>query len=101
MAKPKDEKSLIQDITNRYRVTAREARDIVTAVGTTIKTIGNAKGSKNSVTWTGESERAVRAAGSDLKKQVKETIKAATSGKSGTTAAQSKVKRQVTPGTKR
>jgi hypothetical protein len=32
MAKPKDKKSIIQDITNRYRVTAREARDIVTAI---------------------------------------------------------------------
>jgi hypothetical protein len=37
MAKPKDKKSLIQDITNRYRVTAREARDIVTAISTTAR----------------------------------------------------------------
>ena len=29
MAKPKDKKSLIADITNRYRVTAREARDML------------------------------------------------------------------------
>ena len=101
MAKAKDKKSLIQDITNRYRVTAREARDIVTSVGTVIKTVANAKGSKNSVTYTGQSTRAINSAGSDLKKQVKETIKAATSGKTGTTAAQSKVKREVKPGTKR
>jgi hypothetical protein len=101
MAKPKDKNSLIQDITNRYRVTAREARDIVTSVGTVMKTVANAKGGQNSVTWTGQSQKAVNAAGSDLKKQVKETINAATSGKSGTTAAQSKVKREVKPGTKR
>jgi hypothetical protein len=39
MAKPKDKKSVIQDITNRYRVTAREARDIVTAISTLGRTV--------------------------------------------------------------
>jgi hypothetical protein len=66
MAKPKDEKSLIQDITNRYRVTAREARDIVTSVGTVIKTVANAKASKNSVTYTGQSTRAINSPCSKL-----------------------------------
>jgi hypothetical protein len=91
----------VTDAKNYIKTVAREARDIVTSVGTVVKTVGNAKGSQNSVTWTGQSQEAVNAAGSDLKKQVKETIKAVTSGESGTTAAQSKVKRQVTPGTKR
>jgi hypothetical protein len=39
MAKPEDKKSIIQDITNRYRVTAREARDIVTAISTLGRTV--------------------------------------------------------------
>ena len=40
MKKPADKHAgIIQDITNRYRVTAREARDIVTAVAN----VGRAK----------------------------------------------------------
>lgn len=101
MAKPKDKKSIIQDITNRYSVTAREARDIVTAVGTYFKTVSNVKPDPRGITPTASSMRAIGAAGSDVKKQVKETISAAKSGKKGTTAAQSKIKRVVTSGTKR
>ena len=101
MAKPKDSKSLIQDITNRYSVTAREARDIVTSVSTYFKTIKEVKPDKVGLTPTASSMRAIGAAGSDVKKQIKETITAAKSGKTGTTAAQSKVKRQVKPGTRR
>jgi|1048.fasta_scaffold91629_2 hypothetical protein len=101
MAKPKDSKSLIQDITNRYSVTAREARDIVTSVSTYFKTIKEVKPDKVGLTPTASSMRAIGAAGSDVKKQIKETVTAAKSGKTGTTAAQSKVKRQVKPGTRR
>jgi hypothetical protein len=101
VAKPKDSKSLIQDITNRYSVTAREARDIVTSVSTYFKTIKEVKPDKVGLTPTASSMRAIGAAGSDVKKQIKETVTAAKSGKTGTTAAQSKVKRQVKPGTRR
>ena len=55
--------NLIQDITNRFRVTAREARDIVTAVGTAIQE-PNFK--------------------SDIAKQIKEVGPAATTGFKGT-----------------
>ena len=71
MAKPKDKKSLIQDITNRYRVTAREARDIVTAVGTLAEANNSSR---------------VTQAVSNLGKQVKEVGTAAVKGKSGTTS---------------
>ena len=101
MASPKDKKSMIQDITNRYSVTAREARDIVTAVGTYFKTVSNVKPDPRGITPTVSSTNAIKAAGSDVKKQIKETVSAAKSGKTGTTAAQSKTKRVVTPGTKR
>ena len=56
---------LIQNITNRYRVTAREARDIVTAVGTAAK--------------------APKFAG-NVVKQVKEAATAAATGKKGESA---------------
>ena len=86
---------------NYIKTVSREIRDIPTAAGTVAKTIANAKASRNSVTWTGESETAVRSAGSDLKKQIKEAVKSIGSGESGTTAAESKTKRKVTSGTKR
>ena len=81
MAQPKDKKSLIQDITNRYRVTAREARDIVTAVGSA----------------TGVSSRSgLKKAGANLVKQVKEVGAAATKGKKGTSS--DLAKRDITKG---
>jgi len=66
-SKPNKLESLIQDVTNRYRVTAREARDIVTAAGTVAKT------------------RNPKFVG-DVVKQVKEVKTAATTGRKGTTA---------------
>ncbi len=75
MAKPMDKNSLIQDITNRFRVTAREARDIVTAVGTFAQA---ATSSKN--------PQSKGPAGKNLVKQVKETASAAATGKKGTTS---------------
>ena len=98
MAKPKDKKSLIQDITNRYRVTAREARDIVTAVGTLGRTVVDKNiipgGSSNSLAGkkmdTGASvsrKSIIEAATRNLVKQTKETASAASSGKKGTTSA--------------
>jgi DNA gyrase/topoisomerase IV subunit A len=62
----KDKKSIIQNITNRYRVTAREARDIVTAVGTYLDA-PNIKSAKS--------------AEKNLAKQVKEAGSALKSGK--------------------
>lgn len=67
--------NLIQDITNRFRVTAREARDIVTAVGTLAQ---SATSSKN--------PQSQGPAGKNLIKQVKETASAAATGKKGTTS---------------
>jgi hypothetical protein len=98
MAKSKDKKSLIQDITNRYRVTAREARDIVTAVGTLGRTVVDKNiipgGSNNSLagkkmdTGASVSRKSIsEAAGRNLVKQVKETASAALKGKKGTSSA--------------
>ena len=95
-AKAKD--SIVQDITNRYTVTAREARDIVTAVGTYLKTIKDIKPDPIGITPTSSSMRALGQSSSNLKKQIKETATAAMSGKTGTTSAKSKQKRVVTPG---
>ena len=98
MRKAKDKKSLIQDITNRYRVTAREARDIVTAVGTLGRTIvdknvapdytkRNSNAGKAALT-AGEPRKSVtEAAGRNLVKQVRETASSAVKGKKGTTSA--------------
>ena len=99
MAKSKDKKSIIQDITNRYRVTAREARDIVTAVGTLGRTVidknivpdytkKNANAGKAISTGGGGSRAQIsEAAGRNLVKQVKETASAALKGKRGTSSA--------------
>ena len=59
--------SNVEKVVNRAKTTAREARDVVTAVGTVAKRPG-AKSVKNAV------------------KQVAETAKAATTGKKGTTS---------------
>ena len=94
MAKPKDKKSIIQDITNRYRVTAREARDIVTAISTLGRTVVDKninRAGVYDVTKKGKSvspgmnASGTRAAGvRNLAKQVGEVYTAATKGKSGT-----------------
>ena len=92
MAKPKDKASLIQDITNRFKVTSREARDIITAVGT-LSTVSNKnQGSK---------------ANKNIVKQIKETAVAAATGKKGTSSDQATMKKfknkpnTYTSGTKR
>jgi hypothetical protein len=90
--------SLIQDITNRYRVTAREARDIVTAVGTLGRTVVDSNiapdyksktGLVGSATDTGKQSRRsiTEAAGRNLVKQVRETASSALKGKKGSTSA--------------
>jgi hypothetical protein len=80
-AKPNKVEKLIQDVTNRYRVTAREARDIITAAGTVIKTPNANRGGG----W-GFEETKKSTAVRNLKKQVVETAKAAATGKKGTSS---------------
>lgn len=76
MAAPKDNKveKLIQDVTNRYRVTAREARDIVTSVSSAAKAAAT----------SGPTSSATKATVGNIGKQVKEVASAAKSGKVGT-----------------
>ncbi len=74
--------SLIQDITNRFSVTAREARDIVTAVSTATTSASSGFQEKESL--------------KNVARQVKETVKAAKTGKKGT-ASDIARKNQVTP----
>ena len=98
MAKPKDKKSMIQDITNRYRVTAREARDIVTAVSTTARAFtgagdpdktGDVVGVRKRGSFVGRVTKgdAKSLAVKNLAKQAGEVYTAATKGKSGTESA--------------
>ena len=84
MAKPKDKNSLIQDITNRFRVTAREARDIVTAVGN----LGAVVRDKGNAGALGGTANQLKSAAKEVKKQVGETAKAAKSGAKGTPSKQ-------------
>jgi hypothetical protein len=100
MAKPKDKDSIIQNITNRYRVTAREARDIVTAVSTAARTVvdpnvrqagvsGVMKKGMNVGGRVTPSEVKAKA-GRNIAKQIGEVYTAATKGKSGTKSAKIK-----------
>jgi hypothetical protein len=99
MAKKKDKQGIIDDITKRFRVTAREARDIVTAVSTLGRTVtdSNVKGRGLDITKRGKkvgstfdgSETRSKAA-RNLAKQVGEVYTAATKGKSGTKSAKIK-----------
>jgi hypothetical protein len=75
-----EKENLIQDITNRFRVTAREARDIVTAVGN----LGAVVRDKGNAGALGGTANQLKAAAKEVKKQVGETAKAATSGAKGT-----------------
>ncbi len=88
MAKNKDQSSLIQDITNRYRVTAREARDIVTAVAGAGKALGKASEKGN----VGGAAGKARGAVANVGKQIVEVGKTAVTGKKGTTATGAKRK---------
>ena len=98
MAKAKDKKSLIQDITNRYRVTAREARDIVTAVSTTARAFtgagdpdktGDVVSARKRGSFVGRVSKddAKSLTLKNLAKQAGEVYTAATKGKSGTESA--------------
>ena len=97
----KKNKSLVSKVVKRVGVAAREIRDVPTAIGTLGKTIANVKPDRVAITPTAKSQRAINQAGSNLGKQLKEVGSAIVSGKSGTTSAQSKVKREVIAGKKR
>jgi hypothetical protein len=73
----------IADVAKRFGITAREARDIATAVGTAAQGLRNPNylGTASAV---GKKTRPT--AGSVIKKQVKETVTAARTGKKGTTS---------------
>ena len=111
MAKPKPKpatKSLVSKVAGRAKTTAREARDVVTSVGTVLATTKQLKPSAGGYGFTGASSRRQRQALSDLGKQLKETASAAKTGKSGTTSlnSSSRVKKYNTgivlaPGKKR
>jgi hypothetical protein len=91
--------STLKQIAKRFGITAREARDIATAVGTVISTTAQLKPSAGGMGSTGASSRRQRQAVSDLGKQIKETATAAKTGKSGTTALNSKNKINIRTGT--
>ncbi len=86
--KPKN-KSLVSKVAGRAKTTAREARDVVTSLGTVIATTKQLKPSAGGYGVTGASSRRQRQAISDLGKQIKETATAAKKGKSGTTSLKS------------
>ena len=78
MAKAK--KNAMSEIIKRYGITAREARDIATAVGT----LGQA------VRKSAQENISPKSAAKNVIKQVKETGRAAATGKRGTTSQQVK-----------
>lgn len=84
-AKPSGIEKIIQDVTNRYRVTAREARDIVTAVGTAAK--GNIVDSELGKTFYGKNAK------KNLTTQIGEAARAAVTGKKGTESDQIVIKK--------
>ena len=81
--KPKAKPSTVQQVAKRFGVTAREARDIATAIGT----LG--KAGVAAAQFPSLNKGTVKAATKNLVKQVKETGTAAKSGKKGTTSGKS------------
>ena len=80
----KGKPSTVQQIAKRFGVTAREARDIATAVGN----IGAVVRDKSKTGALGGTKKQLGAAVREVKKQVGETAKAATTGKKGTASKQ-------------
>lgn len=66
----------LDKITKRFGITAREARDIATAVGSAAQAVRKSP----------QEGMPVKASIKNIKKQVKEVGRAATTGKKGTTA---------------
>jgi len=74
--------STVQQVAKRFGITAREARDIATAVSTAAKVTARTGAGKT--TWARPSQIA------EVAKQVKEVGVAAATGKKGTSAGQTK-----------
>ena len=74
--------SALKEVTKRFGITAREARDIATAVSTAAKVTARTGAGKT--TWARPSQVA------EVAKQVKEVGVAAVTGKKGTSAGQTK-----------
>jgi len=75
--------STVAQIAKRFSITAREARDIATAVGTVVGLKFDKNAQYGRYTYP-EAER--RKAMKNLKNQVSETVTAAKTGKKGTTS---------------
>jgi tRNA(Glu) U13 pseudouridine synthase TruD len=77
----------LDKVAARFNITVREARDIATAVGTAAQSVRNPNylGAR-----FGDGDRARPTAKSIIKKQVKETVRAAKTGKKGTSSPQLK-----------
>ena len=77
-------------IAKRAKTTAREARDVATAVGTAAKAVAGSKGKQEqygtSAGFKGAKKRNIGSALKNVGKQIKETGKAAATGKKGTTS---------------
>ena len=83
--------SAASKVGKRVGTVAREARDVVTAVGTAAKAVGASKNAQEqhgqSAGFKGQKQRNISAAVKNVKKQVSEVGKAATTGKKGTTSS--------------
>lgn len=83
-ARSKAGASTVAAVAKRFGVTAREARDIATAIGN----VGAVVRDKGNAGALGGTRKQLGAAAKEIKKQVGETAKAATSGKKGTPSKQ-------------
>ena len=82
-ARNKSGTSTVAAVAKRFGVTAREARDIATAVGTAVQ---SARNPNVLGTRAGVGSPLRPTAGNVVKQQIKETITAAKTGKKGTTS---------------
>jgi hypothetical protein len=76
--------STVAAVAKRFGVTAREARDIATAIGN----VGAVVRNQSKTGALGGAKKQLGAAAKEIKKQVGETAKAATTGKKGTPSKQ-------------
>ena len=79
IAATKKPENIVQEITNRFRVTKREARDIVTAVGN----VGAIFKDESRTGALGGVKNQLKKAGKEIGRQVAETGKAAAKGQKG------------------
>jgi len=84
MARKKAGSDQLKAVAKRFGITAREARDIATAVGNVESIVRNRPGT----VAKGGTIKQLRSATKEIKKQVGETVKAAKTGKKGTPSKQ-------------